>query len=68
MITTLKELKKRYPELITTSGCLYYIDGLGWYKQRKTYFGLETSEKRMDDTWTRINFEELVKYIEQLHG
>ena len=67
MIETLKELKKLYPGLITTSGNTYYIDGFGWYKQRNTFFGLETCEKGWDDTWHPVNFEKIVKEFENLH-
>lgn len=68
MITTLKELKANYPGLITTSGNTYYIDGMGWYRQKKTIFGLETYTKHRDESWGSTSFEELVKYIKQIHG
>lgn len=68
MITTLRELKKLYPGKITTSGNNYYIDGLGWYKQKNTFFGLETSTKCNDGSWTRTSFDELVKYMKQIYG
>ena len=68
MITTLKELKKLYPGLITTSGNNYLIDGLGWFKQRRTYFGLETYTKDYDDSWTRTSFEDLANWMKQIYG
>lgn len=66
-MTTLKELKKEFPELITTSGNTYYIDGLGWFKQRRDAFGLWTSTKDWDGSWTRTSFDGLVKYMYQIY-
>ena len=65
---TLKELKKLYPELISTSGNIYLIDGMGWYKQRNTAFGLETYCKDWEGNWTRVSFEDECDYFIQLHG
>jgi len=67
-MNTLKELRKAYPQAITTSGNIYYIDGLGWYRQRNTPFGLETSYKDFNDNWSRTSFEKLVEEVEQWHG
>ena len=64
---TLKELKKVYPERIKTSGSIYYIDGQGWYRQKKTFFGVETSTRDSQGNWTRVNFENLVATMEQLY-
>ena len=66
-ISTLKELRKEYPELIKTSGATYHIEGMGWYKQRTTPFGTETYYKDWNDDWTRTNFDDLVKYVRQIH-
>lgn len=68
MITTLKELKKKYPGLVTTSGNTYHIDGLGWFYQKNTFFGLETYTKDWDDTWIRTSFEELANWMNQIYG
>ena len=65
---TLKELKKAYPHVITTSGNNYYIDGLGWYKQRFTVFGIETYRKNFDNEWTATSFNKLVEEVEQFYG
>lgn len=62
-MNTLKELKKEFPDLITTSGNNYKIDGLGWFKQRKTIFGIETYTKDFDDTWIRTDFSEIEKFL-----
>lgn len=32
---TLKELKKKYPDKIQTQGSIYFIDGFGYYQERK---------------------------------
>lgn len=64
---TLKQIKKEFPERVTTSGNNYYIDGMGWYKQKKTYFGLETSKKNTDGSWTGINIEKLYSYMKQIY-
>lgn len=65
-MTTLKELKKAFPKHISTSGCIYYIDGFGWYKQKNTYFGLETSVRDFDGNWSRINFNKLVEDVKNM--
>ena len=64
----LKELKQEFPELITTSGANYYIEGLGWYRQKTGFFGLETSTKDDQGHWHSCDFTELVNYMYQLHG
>lgn len=66
-MTTLKELKKEFSEQISTSGSIYYIDGQGWYKQRKTAFGIETYTRNRDGEWTAVSFEELVKDMYNLY-
>lgn len=66
-MTTLKELKKEFKEAITTSGNNYYIDGLGWFKQRKTAFGLETYTKDQDDNWRRTSFKEIENYLNKIY-
>ena len=66
-ITTLKELKKEFPELISTSGNNYRIDGLGWFKQKNTFFGLETYTKDWDGHWISTSFEELAKFMFQVY-
>ena len=69
MIKTLKELKILYPGVITTSGNVYHIDGLGDFKQRrKGYLGLATYTKDYDDSWIRTDFTELVNYMKQIYG
>ena len=65
-MTTLKELKQKYPEHIKTSGNLYYIDGMGWYRQQKSIFGIETLTHNWNNEWTSVSFDELVGYVEQL--
>lgn len=67
MIHTLKELKKEYPDLITTSGNNYYIDGLGWFKQRKTAFGVETYTKDYNDEWIRTDFNDLAGWLKRMY-
>lgn len=62
-MTTLKELKKEFPELVSTSGNNYLIDGLGWFKQRKTAFGVETYTKDFDDEWVRTSFSDIEKFM-----
>ena len=64
----LKELKQEFPELITTSGNNYFIDGLGWYKQKDGFFGLETSTRDDQGHWHSCNFTELVNMVYTLHG
>lgn len=63
---TLKELRQKYPEHIKTSGNLYYIDGMGWYRQQKSMFGIETFTKNWKDEWTGVSFDKLVEYVAQL--
>lgn len=67
MITTLKELKREFPERITTSGNTYYIDGQGWYRQSKDAFGLWTWRKTSEGSWTSTSFEKLVEHMYQLY-
>lgn len=67
-MTTLKELKARYPQKITTSGCVYHIEGFGQYKQKNTIFGLETYCKNFNDEWRRIDFQKELSYIEQIYN
>lgn len=59
----LRELKKEFPELITTKGNNYYIDGLGWFKQIKNIFGVNTYTKDIDDNWIRTDFKEIEKTL-----
>lgn len=67
-MTTLKELKAKYPQNITTSGCVYHIDGFGQYKQRNTIFGLETYRKNWNDEWSRIDFQKELNQIEHIYN
>lgn len=67
-MTTLKELKAKYPGLITTSGNTYNIDGLGIFKQKNTVFGIMTYTKDWDDSWIRTDFNELAYWMNQIYG
>lgn len=62
---TLKELKKALPDKVRTSGNNYYIEGFGWYKQRRTAFGMMTYCK-LDDNWGRISFDKLINELKQV--
>lgn len=67
MITTLKELKAKYPGLVTTSGRIYNIDGLGWFYQKTRFGAIETFTKDFDDTWIRTDFSEIVGFMEKMY-
>lgn len=58
---SLKDLKKMYPDLVKTSGATYYIEGLGWYKERTDAFGTTLYNKDWNDEWTRTTFDTLMK-------
>ena len=67
MITTLKDLKKAFPGLITTSGRIYHIDGLGDFYQKERFGGLETYTRDFDDVWISTSFEDLVNWMIQAY-
>lgn len=68
LVTNLKQLKTEFPNLVTTRGPIYDIQGMGRFRQHTDSFGTEVLEEDYEGHWHAINFEKLVKNIYNVHG